>query len=174
MTSPSDPHRIPPRTVVYAPSRLGGAMLVAAGLLVVAAAPATLLLDDPAWAGALMGVPAAFAGVVVAAMGYGYLVSRVELGERGLRLVVPTLRYGGPSPPRRTLEASWDRVTAVTRATRVYRVPFAFPVQVYAVEAAGRRVAWTKATGLPAATVATQIAARAAVPISDADPATPA
>jgi hypothetical protein len=103
------------------------------------------LLEDPAFAFILMGLPLIATGCVALLHGFSAAFTRIEISGQELKLAVPGWR-GFPVPPVRRSVLKWNDVHAVRHRVEVYSVaipPFAFgmffPVNVYAIETSEER-----------------------------------
>lgn len=135
---------MPPNKIYSA--RYTAAFLIPLGLgSLVLGAAVPFLLEDAVFAFILMGLPLIAVACVALLHGFAAARTRIEISEQSLRLAVPGWRVF-PIPPVRRVILSWNSVRAVRHRVELYSVaipPFAlgmpFPVDVYAVEAAGQR-----------------------------------
>jgi len=152
---------------VYTGRAVGAFVYLPLGLYCLAIVLVTpFFVEDPVWYLILVCLPLACVTLLILANAYGAFASRIEIRDTGLTVHAPRWR-GSPMPPVTRFTVPWSEVTAIRHRTEIYRLPFPFPVPVYAIETTAGRAVFGGRYGLKLDHALRAVAGMAHVPIRD-------
>ena len=152
---------------VYSGRAVGALVYLPLGLYCLAVVLVTpFWMPDPLWYVVLVCLPLGCVTAMIFANAYAAWASRIRIRDPGLEIHAP--RWGGsPLPPVTRIAVPWSAVTALRHRTEIYRIPFGFPVPVYAIDTTAGRAVFGGRYGLRLDEALRNIATMANVPIAD-------